>query len=159
MTHDNNNNEIAIPKEIREFMPDGAHETVLGQRNGARKQYRYGNLHIREYDDKFLVHTDKVDPRRDPVGHLIVDAPEVLAGLVCAAVSNFVATEGGDEARKDVSGIEACYICYIRICRNIWLQKRSRTADSMPALRTPFQVLVKLTPSIISLRRDRRRWG
>ncbi len=80
-------NEIAVPKEIREFMPEGAEETVLGQKNGARRQYRYGNLHIREYDDKFLVHTDRVDPRIDPIGHLVTDAPEVLAGLACAIFS------------------------------------------------------------------------
>jgi len=76
--------EIAVPKELREFMIDGAKETFLGQKNGAKKQYRYGNLHIREYDDKFLVHTDKIDPRKDPLGHLLYDAPEVLAGLACA---------------------------------------------------------------------------
>ena len=77
--------EIEVPKELREFMPDKAELTKLGQKNGANKQYRFGNLHIREYDDKFLVHTDKVDPRRDPLGHLIHDAPEVLVGLACAA--------------------------------------------------------------------------
>ena len=49
-----------------------------------KKQYRYGNLHIREYDDKFLVHNDRIDPRVDPVGHLVHDAPEVLIGLACA---------------------------------------------------------------------------
>jgi hypothetical protein len=76
--------EIEVPKELREFMIDGAEETILGQKNGALKQYRYGNLHIREYDDKFLVHTDKIDPRKDPVGHLVHDAPEVLIGLACA---------------------------------------------------------------------------
>ncbi|RMW40042.1 MAG: hypothetical protein EA446_01015 [Nitrosopumilus sp.] len=76
--------EIEVPKELREFMIDGAEETVLGQTNGALKQYRYGNLHIREYDDKFLVHTDKIDPRKDPIGHLVYDAPEVLVGLACA---------------------------------------------------------------------------
>ncbi len=75
--------EIEVPKELREFMLDGAEETFLGQKNGARKQYRYGNLHIREYDDKFLVHTDKIDPRVDPVGHLVKDAPEFLVGLAC----------------------------------------------------------------------------
>lgn len=79
--------EITIPKEVREFMPDGAEETVLGLKNGARRQYRYGNLHIREYDDKFLVHTDRIDPRKNPVGHLVIDAPEVLAGLACAIFS------------------------------------------------------------------------
>jgi pyruvate/2-oxoacid:ferredoxin oxidoreductase alpha subunit len=77
-------NEIEIPKELREFMLDDAEETSLGQKNGAYKQYRYGNLHIREYDDKFLVHTDRIDPRKNPVGHLVYDAPEVLIGLACA---------------------------------------------------------------------------
>ena len=76
--------EIVVPKELREFMLEGAEETLLGKKNGAKKQYRYGNLHIREYDDKFLIHTDKIDPRKDPLGHLFYDAPEVLAGLACA---------------------------------------------------------------------------
>ena len=76
--------EIEVPKELREFMLEGAEETFLGQKNGAQKQYRYGNLHIREYDKKFLVHIDRVDPRKDPVGHLVYDAPEVLIGLACA---------------------------------------------------------------------------
>lgn len=76
--------EIVVPKEIREFMLNGAEETFLGKKNGAKKQYRYGNLHIREYEDKFLVHTDKIDPRKDPLGHLVFDAPEVLVGLACA---------------------------------------------------------------------------
>ena len=76
--------EIEVPKELREFMLEEAEETFLGQKNGAKKQYRYGNLHIREYDDKFLVHNDRIDPRKDPIGHLVYDAPEVLIGLACA---------------------------------------------------------------------------
>ena len=76
--------EIEVPKELREFMLEDAEETILGQKNGADKQYRYGNLHIREYGDKFLVHNDKIDPRKDPMGHLIYDAPEVLIGIACA---------------------------------------------------------------------------
>ena len=76
--------EIEVPKELREFMLEEAEETLLGQKNGAYKQYRYGNLHIREYEDKFLVHNDKVDPRKDPIGHLVYDAPEVLIGLATA---------------------------------------------------------------------------
>lgn len=85
--------EIEIPKELREFMLKGAEETVLGQKNGAKKQFRYGNLHIREYDDKFLVHTDKIDPRKDPLGHLIYDSPEVLIGLAFSVL-------GGSEIAK-----------------------------------------------------------
>ena len=82
------NDEIEVPKELREFMLEGAEETILGQKNGAIKQYRYGNLHIREYDDKFLVHTDKIDPRKNPLGHLIFDAPEILVGLACAILGS-----------------------------------------------------------------------
>ena len=43
-------NEIEIPKQLRQFMLEGAEETKLGNKMGAKKQYRYGNLHIREYD-------------------------------------------------------------------------------------------------------------
>ena len=87
--------EIEVPKELREFMLEQAEETFLGQKNGADKQYRYGNLHIREYDDKFLVHTDRIDPRKDPIGHLVYDAPEVLIGLACAIF-------GGSQIAKKV---------------------------------------------------------
>lgn len=78
--------EIEIPKELRPFMLDNATETELGHKNGASKQYRYGNLHIREYDDKYLVHMDKVNPHDDPLGHLVYDAQEVLVGLASGAV-------------------------------------------------------------------------
>ncbi|WP_316506893.1 hypothetical protein [Nitrosopumilus sp.] len=87
---------IEVPKELREFMLEGAEETFLGQKNGAYRQYRYGNLHIREYDDKFLVHTDKVDPRENPLGHLVQDAPEILVSLACAVF-------GGTQVAKKFS--------------------------------------------------------
>lgn len=76
--------EIEVPKDVRPFMLENAEETNLGQKNGAIRQFRYGNLHIREYEDKYLVHMDKVDPRNDPVGHLVHDAPEFLIGLASA---------------------------------------------------------------------------
>ncbi|MBI5698166.1 MAG: hypothetical protein HZC29_06760 [Thaumarchaeota archaeon] len=78
--------EIEIPKELRPFMLQNAQETKLGHKNGAIKQYRYGNLHIREYNDKYLVHMDKVNPHDDPLGHLVHDAQEVLVGLASGAV-------------------------------------------------------------------------
>ena len=82
--------EFEVPKEIGEFIPLDAEVTVLGHDNGANKQYRYGNLHIREYDNKYLVHMDKVDPRTDPIGHLIYDAPEILVGIGCAILGGTI---------------------------------------------------------------------
>ena len=90
--------EIEVPRGVREFMPEWVQETVLGEPHGARRQYRYGNLHIREYDDVFRVHADAADPRRDPLGHLIHDAPEVLVGLGCALAG------GGFEIARRLAG-------------------------------------------------------
>ncbi|GFN39835.1 MAG: conserved hypothetical protein [Marine Group I thaumarchaeote] len=84
--------EIQIPKQVRPFMLEKAEETKLGQKNGSHKQYRYGNLHIREYEDKYVVHMDKIDPRKDPLGHIILDAPEVLVGLTSAAIGSKIAS-------------------------------------------------------------------
>ena len=79
--------EIEIPLDLKRVVLMDAEETKLGDKKGAIKQYRKGNLHIREYHDKLTVHTDKVDPREDPFGHLLHDAQEVLIGLAGAAIS------------------------------------------------------------------------
>ena len=97
--------EIEVPKELREFMPSNAEETILGNKNGAKKQYRYGNLHIREYDNKFLVHSDRADPRKNVMGHLIYDAPEVLIGLTCAALGGFHVAKKLDSKQSIPAGI------------------------------------------------------
>ena len=70
--------EIEIPLDLKRVVLMGAEETKLGDKKGALKQYRKGNLHIREYEDRLTVHADKVDPREDQMGHLIHDAQEVL---------------------------------------------------------------------------------
>ena len=74
--------EIELPIELKRIILDGAEETKLGDRKGATKQYRKGNLHIREYEDKFTVHTDRVDPRDDPIGHLIYDEPILSPDMI-----------------------------------------------------------------------------
>lgn len=75
---------IVIPKAVRPVV--GLQETALGSKKGAKKQYRHGNLHIRDYDSHYTVHMDKVDPRKNPLGHLLVDAPEYVVGAAAAAI-------------------------------------------------------------------------
>jgi hypothetical protein len=75
---------IIVPKCVRPIMD--LEETAIGSKKGAKKQYRYGNLHIREYDEHYAVHTDRVDPLQNPLGHLLVDAPEYLAGAATAII-------------------------------------------------------------------------
>jgi hypothetical protein len=75
---------IIVPKSVRPIID--LKETALGDKKGAKKQYRYGNLHIREYDDHYTVHMDRVDPLKNPLWHLLVDAPEYLAGAAAAVI-------------------------------------------------------------------------
>lgn len=70
---------IIVPKSVRPIIEYP--ETVLGARSGALKQFRAGKLHIRDYGSYYSVHSDKINPSDDPIGHLIVDAPEYLVGI------------------------------------------------------------------------------
>jgi hypothetical protein len=73
---------IIIPKAVRPIIDPK--ETPLGSKKGVNKQYRYGNLHIRDCDTHYSVHMDTVDPLSNPLRHLLVDAPEYLAGATAA---------------------------------------------------------------------------
>ena len=75
---------IIIPKAIRPIID--LQETHFGSKNGAKSQYRYGDLHIRDYDSHYSVHMDKVDPMSNPLGHLLIDAPEYLAAATAALI-------------------------------------------------------------------------
>jgi hypothetical protein len=75
---------IIVPKAVRPIID--LKETALGSKKGARKQYRYGSLHIRDYETHYTVHVDRVDPLANPLGHLLVDAPEYLAGAAAAVI-------------------------------------------------------------------------
>jgi hypothetical protein len=70
---------ILVPKMIRPIVEYD--ETSLGANKGALRQYRYRSLHVREYHDHYAVHSDRIDPGIDPLGHLLVDAPEYLTAL------------------------------------------------------------------------------
>jgi hypothetical protein len=71
---------IIVPKSVRPIIEYS--ETVLCARSGALKQFRSGKLHIRDYGSYYSVHSDKINPSDDPLGHLIVDAPEYLIGIL-----------------------------------------------------------------------------
>ena len=82
---------IIVPKSVRPIIDYT--ETKLGSKNGAEKQYRYGTLHIREYDNYYSVHMDRVDPRINPIGHLFKDAPEyIICGIMASTIGLKVGT-------------------------------------------------------------------
>jgi hypothetical protein len=108
---------IIVPKAVRPIID--LKETPLGSKRGANKQYRYGNLHIRDYDSHYSVHTDTVDPLSNPLGHLLVDAPEYLAGATAAfivgrrlgtTVYNICKKEGKSTKNAVIDAVLAGYI-------------------------------------------------
>ena len=91
---------IVVPKAVRPVV--GLQETALGSKKGAARQYRHGNLHIRDYDSHYTVHMDRIDPRKNPLGHLLVDAPEYVIGAAAAAlVGRHVGREVYKKRRDD----------------------------------------------------------
>jgi hypothetical protein len=84
-----NDGNIIVPKTVRPLME--YESTILGEKKGSIKQYRHGNLHIREYDNYYSVHYDKVDPRKDPFGHVLVDASKYFpAIMMLSALSDYI---------------------------------------------------------------------
>jgi len=83
---------VAISKTTLPVLPRSYETTLLGTPPalvfpGSTQQYRgpYGR-HVYERKGAWVVHRDLADPRREPVEHLIADAPEWCAGLFVAAV-------------------------------------------------------------------------
>jgi hypothetical protein len=75
-------NDVVIPKSVRPIID--YEETQLGDRKGATRQFRLGNLHIREYNEYYTAHMDKIDPNKDALGHLLFDAPQYLVAILAA---------------------------------------------------------------------------
>lgn len=79
----------AVPKTVLHELPRCCEETWLGDPKGAITQYRCAHgFHVREYHTWFEIHRDRCDPRRSPLGHLLVDteAPAILVGLAALAI-------------------------------------------------------------------------
>lgn len=71
--------EIAILKSVLPELPPSFEETYLGDAMGSKRQFRSrSGLHAREYDDRFVIHTDRFDPRSEPLFHLLFDSPETV---------------------------------------------------------------------------------
>lgn len=88
---------IIVPKSVRPIIEYPT--TSLGNRCGALKQFRNGNLHIREYSNYYSVHSDCINPLHDPLGHLLIDAPEYLVGML-SGISVYSSLKAGSAIRS-----------------------------------------------------------
>jgi hypothetical protein len=77
----------SIPKESFPNLPECFKETILGEHvEGTIQQFRGPHqAHIHEFETKWLLHRDIVDPDSDPLGHILNDAPEYLVSALLGA--------------------------------------------------------------------------
>ncbi|MFL6508386.1 MAG: hypothetical protein ACJ704_10690 [Nitrososphaeraceae archaeon] len=87
--------DMIIPKSVRHLIDD--EEMYLGQKKGANRQLHFRNLHIREYDEYYTVHSDKINPRNDPFGQPPVDTPDYLATVLSVV---FIGTQVSSTINK-----------------------------------------------------------
>ena len=108
---------VIVPKAVRPIID--FKETPLGNKKGANKQYHWGSFHIRDYDTHYSVHMDTVDPLSNPLGYLLVDALEYLAGATAAyivgrrlgtTVYNICKKEGKSTKDAAIGAVLAGYI-------------------------------------------------
>lgn len=79
---------LLVSKEVLPSIDGfGFVETALGDPEESLRQYRNANgVHVREYETHFEIHEDKVDPRVDPLGHLVHDSPETILAFGAASI-------------------------------------------------------------------------
>lgn len=102
---------IIMPRAVRPIID--LKDAPLGSKKRANKQNRYGNLYIRDYETHYSVHMDTVDPLSNPLGHLLVDTPESLAGATAALIDGrrlgttvyIICKKGEDNNTKDAAAI------------------------------------------------------
>jgi hypothetical protein len=75
---------IIVPPAVRPIIDPK--EPHFGSKKVANKQYSCGSLHIRDYSTHYTVHMDIVDPLSSPLGHLLMDVPEYLAGATATFI-------------------------------------------------------------------------
>jgi hypothetical protein len=75
---------IIVPETVGPII--GPTEPLLGNKKGANRQCRCGSFHIRDYGTHYTVPMDRVDPLSSPLGHLLVDVPEYLAGATATFI-------------------------------------------------------------------------
>jgi hypothetical protein len=102
---DDDDDSFLISKDILPSIEEfGFVETILGDPDGSLRQFRSSTgLHVREYEGHFEIHRDKVDPRANPIGHLVKDSPETLLAFGTASLLSHVFS------RKDANDSKHAY--------------------------------------------------
>jgi hypothetical protein len=90
----NPHKEVVIPKSTISNPEAAGFKRTWGEFKGQLADYgcpleNGGRIHLMDYGDYYKAHRDLVDPDRDPIGHLIYDAP-IFFILGTSAAGGFI---------------------------------------------------------------------
>ncbi len=73
------------------------YKSILADLDGQKGNYRITlddgkDIHIKEYDDCYLIHWDHANPSKDPIKHLLNDSPHWIPGIVAGIVVTAIIT-------------------------------------------------------------------
>lgn len=73
-------------------------EKMIGEPEGQEADFRRNvgkkySLHVKVFKDHFEIHRDKYHPKKNPLKHLLFDAPEIIAAIVMGIILTFTATK------------------------------------------------------------------
>lgn len=82
---------LTVAKSVVDEVPDSFSRTRLAARRedaiaSYRDNRRRDSVHVVEYPDRWELHIDRYNPRYEPVGHVLVDAPEQTAQAVLGSL-------------------------------------------------------------------------
>jgi hypothetical protein len=82
---------LTISKSVVDEVPESfSRSRLTARREDAVASYRDSrrrdSVHVVEYPDRWELHIDRYNPRYEPVGHVLVDAPEQTAQAVLGSL-------------------------------------------------------------------------
>lgn len=106
---------LRVPKTEMAELPAEFEPTPLGTplwiaHPGSVGQYRAPDaLHAYEMEDSWEVHRDRFDPKKNPTGHFLLDAPELPVATLLAAfagVGTYLLLDAWDARKSEEDGEE-----------------------------------------------------
>jgi hypothetical protein len=94
-----------LPELPGEFEGSWAGTPLWIAHPGSKAQYRaYPAQHAYELEEEWEFHRDRFDPKENPLGHIIFDAPEIVVAGIAAAIAGvvtFLFLQGGERDKDE----------------------------------------------------------
>lgn len=113
---------FVLKKEDYPMLPKCFKETFLGEHIAESiRQFRGpAGSHVYEFEDRWVLHRDIIDADKDPLGHLLADAPEYIVSALAGLATGLI-------AKKQKNSIDHLLVGWSMAAFMLLLGKMSKT--------------------------------